>query len=93
MLTENDFDKLIIVMKGLRYTFIWSPRSRVRDVVMFPIVSQSCGKNTTRVPAIPIITCFEHGKNWFYDYCIGDFFTGPNNCAKKPKPCCLLLYD
>jgi hypothetical protein len=40
MLTENDFDKLIIVMKGLRYTFIWSPRSRVRDVVMFPIVSK-----------------------------------------------------
>jgi len=30
----------------------------------------------------PIITSFEHGENWFYDYRTGDFFTGP----KVPGP-------
>ena len=25
----------------------------------------------------PIITSFEHGENWFYDYRTRDFFTGP----------------
>jgi hypothetical protein len=30
----------------------------------------------------PIITSFEHGENWFYDYHTQDFFTGP----KLPGP-------
>lgn len=30
----------------------------------------------------PIITSFEHGENWFYDYRTRDFFTGP----KLPGP-------
>ena len=30
----------------------------------------------------PIITSFEHGENWFYDYRTGDFFAGP----KLPGP-------
>ena len=34
----------------------------------------------------PIITSFEHGENWFYDYRTGDFFTGPKLAGPHAHP-------
>ena len=39
-------------------------------------------QSTTRAPAILLITSFEQGENWFYDYRTGDSFAGP----KLPDP-------
>jgi Zn-finger in ubiquitin-hydrolases and other protein len=34
----------------------------------------------------PIITSFEPGERWFYDYRTGDFFAGPNLSAPHSRP-------
>jgi hypothetical protein len=34
----------------------------------------------------PIITSFEPGERWFYDYRTGDFFAGPNLPAPHSHP-------
>src|SRR5215469_16439500 len=34
----------------------------------------------------PIITSFEHGEDWFYDYRTGEFFTGPKLVGPHSHP-------
>jgi hypothetical protein len=34
----------------------------------------------------PIITSFEHGEDWFYDYRIGEFFAGPKLPGPRAHP-------
>ena len=34
----------------------------------------------------PVITSFEHGEHWFYDYRSGEFFAGPALAAPRSHP-------